>query len=83
MKEKIIQILEGIIHPATEKGIVSSGIVDNVSTSTENISITLAFPKNRDPFMNSIKRQIIEQIGSAFPEMEGKISVMIKVLILH
>ena len=78
MKEKIIQILEGIIHPATEKGIVSSGIVDNVSTSTENISITLAFPKNRDPFMNSIKRQIIEQIGSAFPEMEGKISVMIK-----
>lgn len=78
MKEKITALLEGIVHPETEKGIVSSGMVDNVSATTENISITLVFPKNRDPFINSIKRQVVEQLGAAFPEMAEKISVIIK-----
>lgn len=78
MKEKITAILEGIVHPATEKGLVSSGIVENISPSGENISVTLAFPKNRDPFMNSIKRQVVEQLSDAFPEMKENISVIIK-----
>ncbi len=78
MKEKITGILDGIIHPETEKGLVGSGIVENVSASPESVSVTLAFPKKRDPFINSIRRQALEQLGAAFPELAGKISVVVK-----
>lgn len=78
MKEKITAILEGIVHPETEKGLVSSGIVENINDSDDGISVTLAFPKSRDPFINSVKRQAVEQLSAAFPEMAGKISVIVK-----
>lgn len=78
MKEKILAILEGIVHPETDKGLVSSGIIENLVASDESISLTLAFPKSRDPFINSVKRQVADQLAAAFPESKGKISIIVK-----
>lgn len=78
MKEKINRILDDVVHPETQKGLIASGIVENTTYSPEGISITLAFPKARDPFINSVRRQVREQLDAAFPEMEGKISVTVK-----
>ena len=78
MKEQVIEILNKIIHPETEKGIVDSNLIEDIAITDEGIRIVLVFPKSRDPFVNSIKRQVIEALTSAFPNMKDKISVIIK-----
>lgn len=67
-----------IIHPETGKNIVESGILDHVTYSDDLISVTLVFPKARDPFANSIRRQVKDALEAAYPQMIGKIVVYVK-----
>lgn len=73
--DRIKAILDQIVHPETGRGIVSSGIVSDIAQQGDGIVITLAFPKRRDPFANSIKRQITGAIAAACPEYAGHIAV--------
>lgn len=78
MKEQAIRILDGIIHPETEQSIVKSGIVEEAAISDRGIKITLSFPKSRDPFATSIKRQAMELLAQTFPDMKDNISIIVK-----
>lgn len=74
-ENRIKSVLGGIVHPETGEGIVSSGIVEHITANGQDAVITLAFRKRRDPFANSIKRQVTAAVTGAFPELAGKIAV--------
>lgn len=73
---EVRRLLTGVIHPETGENIVGSGILENISAANDAVSVTLAFPKARDPFVNSIRRQVKEALETAFPQM--KISIYVK-----
>ena len=74
-ENRIKSVLGGIVHPETGEDIVSSGIVEHITANGQDAVITLAFRKRRDPFANSIKRQVTAAVTGAFPELAGKIAV--------
>lgn len=74
-EDNIRRVLQGIIHPETGTDIVSGGIVEDISAKGNGVTVVLSFRKKRDPFANSIKRQIIGAIASAMPEYAGNIVV--------
>lgn len=75
-ENKVKAALAAIIHPETNTDIVSSGIVDGISTDNGKISITLNFPKSRDPFANSIKKQVAAVVSEIYPDVD--VSVIVK-----
>ena len=76
--DDILGILHSVVHPETGSDIVTLGMVENLTVSPDKIQFTLHFTKSRDPFANSIKKQCEQQIGNAFPQYAGKITVFIK-----
>lgn len=78
VKEKIADTLKAVIHPETGVDIITSGIVTNIEAEGKGVIITLAFAKRRDPFANSISRQITGAVANAFPEFAGNVVVAIK-----
>ncbi len=78
MKDKVIELLEGVIHPETQLGIVSSGFVEAVVAEEQKITVTLCFAKVRDPFSMKIKNQVVAQLEEHFPHLKGSILVMVK-----
>ncbi len=78
MKDQIIELLEQVIHPETQLGLISSGFVENVAASQEKITVTLAFAKVRDPFSTKIKNQVVALLESHYPQLQGSILVMVK-----
>ena len=75
---EIKRLLTGIIHPESGRNIVESGILENITETKGMLSVSLAFPKARDPFANSIRRQVKEAIETAFPQMQDKVVVYVK-----
>ena len=48
--EKVRELLKNVLHPGMEdKDIVSLGLVDDIRTDGDNVTVVLAFPKRRDP----------------------------------
>lgn len=78
MKERIQKILAGITHPETGADLVSSGIAGSIDLAEDRIAVTLNFPRARDPFANSIKRQVKEALEEAFPDRKDDIRIYIK-----
>ncbi|MFR9503416.1 MAG: Mrp/NBP35 family ATP-binding protein [Rikenellaceae bacterium] len=78
MKDRIIELLEEVLHPETQLGLVSSGFVENLVVEEGKISITLRFAKVRDPFSVKIKNQVTALLESNFPALAGSIVVMVK-----
>ena len=74
----IRRLLTGVIHPESGKNIVESGILEDITEANGVMSVTLAFPKARDPFANSIRRQVKEAIEAAMPRMRDKVVVYVK-----
>lgn len=77
-KDDILSILHGVSHPETSTDIVTSGIVENLIVTDDKIQFTLSFPRSRDPFAASIKRQSEELIAGRYPGYAGKITIFIK-----
>lgn len=78
MKDQIYTLIDSVIHPETELGIVSSGFVENVVADEQKITVTLTFAKVRDPFATKIKNQVIALLESSYPTHVGSILVMVK-----
>jgi len=74
-EKNIRAVLAGIVHPETGQDIVSSGMVEHIAVQADGAVVTLAFRKRRDPFANSIKRQVTAAVAQAFPELAGKVVV--------
>jgi ATP-binding protein involved in chromosome partitioning len=58
-KEKVLQALSGIVHPDKGKDIVSLGMVSEVKTDGEGISMVLTPERSNDPFITSIRSTIV------------------------
>lgn len=75
---EIRRLLTGVIHPESGRNIVESGILGEIGESGGVMSVTLDFQKARDPFANSIRRQVREAIETALPAMRDKVVVHIR-----
>ena len=77
-KKQIQEVLKEVIHPELGSDIVSNGIVETIETKEERVTITLNFPKSRDPFINSIKKHIKELLTSKYTELLDNLFFVIK-----
>ena len=49
-QEEILTILQDVLHPAMgERNIVDLGMVHSIETGEDSVTVTLGFPKRRDP----------------------------------
>ncbi len=76
MKEQILALLKGVIHPESGQNIVDGSMVEQVAASEAAITVSIRFPKGRDPFAVKIKNQAEAILKEHFPE--AKVLVMIK-----
>lgn len=75
MKKEVDKILNQVIHPETEKGLLDSEMVESIAISDERIAITLLFSRGRDPFAKSLAKQLESRLKQAFPKMKDKIII--------
>jgi len=61
-KDQILNALSKVIHPDRKKDIVSLGMISEIESSDNGISITLAPEKSNDPFITSVKSTIVRTI---------------------
>ena len=76
MKEnEIMKMLLDVAHPAKgDKNIVELGLVDKVEIEGNNVTVTLAFPKHRDPLAEYITSSARAAIFRHWPEA-GEVNV--------
>ena len=67
-KEQILVALSKVIHPEQGMDIVSLGMISEIESGEDGISITISPGKSNDPFISSIKstvaRTIKEELGT-------------------
>jgi ATP-binding protein involved in chromosome partitioning len=61
-KDQILKALSGIIHPEKKIDIVALGMVGEVESGENGISLTITPEKSNDPFISSIKSTIVRTI---------------------
>ena len=61
-KDQILKALSKVIHPEKKKDIVTLGMITEVESLENGISLTLTPDKSNDPFINSIKSTIVRTI---------------------
>lgn len=61
-KDKILEALSKIIHPDKGKDIVSLGMISDLESGENGISLTITPEKSNDPFISSIKSTITRTI---------------------
>lgn len=54
-KDQILKALSKVIHPEKKKDIVTLGMITEVESVENGISLTLTPDKSNDPFITSIK----------------------------
>lgn len=77
-REEILSVLSGIIHPETGRSITEEGMVETVAAERDRLAVTLVFPRTRDPFMQSIRKQVIRQLETHYPQYAGKTTVTVR-----
>jgi ATP-binding protein involved in chromosome partitioning len=61
-EEQILKSLAKIIHPEKKKDIVSLGMISEINTGENGISLTLSPEKSNDPFISSIRSTIVRTL---------------------
>lgn len=77
-KKNILELLQDVIHPELGSDIISNGVVESVDIKDNRVTVTLNFPKSRDPFVNSVKRRIKELATTRYPELLDNIYFVVK-----
>lgn len=76
MEEQIKRLLASVIHPGLGTDLVSGGLVGRIAASEAAITLTLHFPKGRDPFAVKLKNQVEQLLAEHFPS--AKILVIVR-----
>ncbi len=63
---QILSALRKIIHPEKQKDIVSLGMVGQITSDENGISMVLVPERSNDPFISSIKSSIVKTLKEAF-----------------
>jgi len=61
-KDQILNALSKVIHPEKKKDIVTLGMVSEIESADNGISITLTPEKSNDPFITSIRSTIVRTL---------------------
>ncbi|HEX2970298.1 MAG TPA: Mrp/NBP35 family ATP-binding protein [Bacteroidales bacterium] len=61
-REKILEALSGIIHPDKKKDIVSLGMIGEIKTSENGISLVITPERSNDPFISSLRSTIVRTL---------------------
>ena len=73
-----MQALAGVRHPARDdRDIVSLGMVNAVELSEGKITVTLGFPKRRDPLTEYLVGSTRATLIREFPDMENEVRTVI------
>ncbi len=64
-KEQILKALTKVIHPEKGKDIVSLGMISEIESGENGISVTITPEKSNDPFISSIKSTIVRTLKEA------------------
>ena len=64
-KEQILKALTRVIHPEQGKDIVSLGMITEIESGDNGISVTITPGKSNDPFISSIKSTIVRALKEA------------------
>ncbi len=77
-EQDIKQALAGVRHPARDdRDIVSLGMVNDVEVSEGKITVTLGFPKRRDPLTEYLVGSTRATLIREFPDMENEVRTVI------
>lgn len=77
MKDRILEVLGNVIHPAYQENIVRLGLVENLKADDGLISFQLVFTR-KDPLAGSIKEACEEALKEAFPLHEIRILELVR-----
>jgi ATP-binding protein involved in chromosome partitioning len=82
-KDQILKALSRVIHPEKKKDIVTLGMITEVESGENGISLTLTPEKSNDPFISSIKSTIVRTMKEVLgPELViNEIKVQPKVIV--
>jgi ATP-binding protein involved in chromosome partitioning len=82
-KEQILKALSKVIHPEKGKDIVTLGLISQIESGENGISLTIAPEKSNDPFISSIKSTIVRTLKDALgPEaVINEIKVLPKIIV--
>ena len=82
-EEKILKSLTKIIHPDKQKDIVSLGMISDIESGENGISMTIIPEKSNDPFISSIRSTIVRTLKDDFgPDVViNEIKVQPKVIV--
>ena len=64
-EEQVLKSLSKIIHPEKRKDIVSLGMISEIESGENGISLTLTPEKSNDPFISSIRSTIVRTLKEA------------------
>lgn len=64
-KEQVLKALSKVIHPGTGKDIVTLGMISEIESGENGISLTLIPEKSNDPFISSIRSTIVKILKEA------------------
>jgi ATP-binding protein involved in chromosome partitioning len=70
-EKQVLDVLERIIHPSSNKDIVGMGLVKDIRTDEGTISFALSFPTANDPLKNSIKKACEQMLKNEFKELKN------------
>ena len=57
-KDQILKALTKVIHPEKGKDIVTLGLISDIRSGDDGISVTIAPDKSNDPFISSVKSSV-------------------------
>lgn len=78
-KEEVMIWLEEVLHPAKEnKSIVELGMVESVVCDDRNATVTLAFPKRRDPLTEYLVGSTRAALIRHAPDAEVAVKAIVK-----
>ena len=77
MRDRILEALSGVMHPAEGRDIVSLGMVENLHASSSEIKFNLVF-KRKDPLAGSIKSACREVLAASFPGVKVSILELVR-----
>ena len=64
-RDQILNALTKVIHPDKKKDIVTLGMISEIESEENGISLTLTPEKSNDPFISSIKSTIVRTLKDA------------------
>ena len=62
----VIDALKSVINPDNEKDIVSLGMIQGLKVEGSRVAFSLVFPKSKNPFANSVKKNCEQVLTTAF-----------------